>query len=70
MTQSDIAYRANDLISKLRGRTGAYHTPYLMVPFGDDFKFQAAATQFNNMDQLISYINTHNEMGVSIRYGA
>lgn len=41
----------------------------IMIPFGDDMKFQNAEKEFLNMDMLIKYINAHPEFGVTMRYG-
>ncbi len=37
----------------IQGRATSYKTNQLLVPWGDDFKFQNAGTQFSHMDQLI-----------------
>ena len=51
----------------LKGRAAAYRSNHLLVPFGDDFKFKYAGTQFSNMDQLVTHINK-NHKDVHIRY--
>lgn len=46
--------RADLFVENIRKRANAYRTSFIMVPFGDDFKFQQAGHQFSNMDRLIS----------------
>ena len=54
-------------LQMLKGRAAAYRSNHLLVPFGDDFKFKYAGTQFSNMDQLVTHINK-NHKDVHIRY--
>ncbi len=70
ISSDNVRYQAEALVSMLEGRAAAYRTRHLLVPFGDDFKFKFASTQFSNMDQLINYINTHSADfgGAHIRY--
>lgn len=61
--------RAASLVAEIRARARAYRTPHILVPFGDDFKFQFAGRQFENMDKLIAAINAPGAFpGFSIRY--
>ena len=54
----DPSGRAQGLVHEIRNRARAYRTSHILVPFGDDFKFQNAARQFENMDALVKHINT------------
>lgn len=56
----NIQSRASELVRELRSRARAYRTSHLLVPFGDDFKFQDAFRQFSSMDKLIDYVNARN----------
>lgn len=60
ISEWNLASRAQAFASDMRNRAKAYRTPNLLIPFGDDFKFQDANRQFSNMDQIIKYINEHN----------
>eukprot|EP00937_MAST-01D_sp_MAST-1D-sp2_P006380 g6380.t1 len=41
----------------------------ILVPFGDDMKFQNAHKQFSNMDRLIARVNARfGQLGVHVRY--
>ncbi|KAL9652227.1 hypothetical protein ABK040_011887 [Willaertia magna] len=67
ITDHNIDRRANEFIDDMRKRSAHYRTGYLLVPFGDDFKFKSADRQFSNMDRLIDYINKRNS-GVTVQY--
>ena len=41
----------------------------ILVPFGDDMKFQNANKQYSNMDRLMAEINANASYGVNVRYG-
>lgn len=45
-------------------------TGAILVPFGDDMKFQNAHKQYSNMDRLMRYINDHSDrFGLTVEYG-
>jgi hypothetical protein len=50
----NVAERARTYVDQIKQRATSYKSNYVMVPFGDDFKFQQASHQFSNMDRLIS----------------
>jgi hypothetical protein len=64
---ANAAERAALFVLKVKERAEHYKTNLLLVPFGDDFKFEKSDYQFQNMDFLMKYINTRN-YGVRIRY--
>ena len=73
ISEGNVAARASYLVTELRSRSKAYRTSHLLVPFGDDFKFQDAGRQFRNMDQLVRHVNSHSTgggefEGVVLRY--
>ena len=69
ITEANIASKAQSLVTELLKRSAWYRTPHLLVPGGDDFRWQNAEIQFTNWDKLIDYINERAEQyGVSIRY--
>eukprot|EP00035_Acanthoeca_spectabilis_P014256 m.271234 g.271234 ORF g.271234 m.271234 type:complete len:1102 (+) comp16089_c0_seq11:51-3356(+) len=41
----------------------------VLIPFGDDMKFQNADKQYTNMDVLIKTINANSTNGVTVKYG-
>ena len=59
MNDNNLQSRAELFVSEFRRRSGAYRSSHLLVPHGDDFKFQGggAQAQFSNLDRLIKFIN-------------
>ena len=57
VSEGNVASRARDLASEIRSRSRAYRTSHVLVPWGDDFKFQGygAQRQFANMDLLVKH---------------
>jgi hypothetical protein len=51
-----IEFRAREFVDQMNERAKAYKTSHLLVPFGDDFKFQDAEKQFSNMGNLIGIL--------------
>ena len=69
ITDANIATRAANLVSILMQRSTWYRSSHLLVPAGDDFRFQNAKVQFDNWDKLIDYVNARNESyGINLRY--
>eukprot|EP01116_Phalansterium_solitarium_P016044 TRINITY_DN3630_c0_g2_i1.p1 TRINITY_DN3630_c0_g2~~TRINITY_DN3630_c0_g2_i1.p1 ORF type:complete len:1254 (-),score=450.47 TRINITY_DN3630_c0_g2_i1:473-4234(-) len=60
--------RADTLVRILKDRAASYQTNQLLVPWGDDFKFQQAELQFSNMGDLIDYVNSNPQFGVDIQF--
>jgi hypothetical protein len=59
ITPATLESRAAALAAALLQRADAYAHRRLLVPWGDDFKFRNAETQFQNMDQLVRHINAN-----------
>ena len=64
-------------MSKLRAGFYKLGAPYqnlppghaaILVPFGDDMKFQNAMKQYSNMDALMQIINSNPDYGVNVVY--
>ena len=55
----NLKQRAEVFVAEFRRRAAAYRSSHLLVPHGDDFKFQGggAESQFRNLDTLLRYIN-------------
>jgi hypothetical protein len=58
VSQSNAAERARALIAECTQRAQAYRSSHLLVPWGDDFKFQGegARRQWANMDHVVRAI--------------
>lgn len=61
---------AKVFVQQMKLRASYFKTPNVLVPFGDDFKFQNPEVQFQNMDLLMEYINANTDkFGIHMRYG-
>eukprot|EP01113_Clastostelium_recurvatum_P042980 TRINITY_DN7037_c0_g1_i1.p1 TRINITY_DN7037_c0_g1~~TRINITY_DN7037_c0_g1_i1.p1 ORF type:complete len:810 (-),score=203.62 TRINITY_DN7037_c0_g1_i1:79-2379(-) len=67
ITPENIAQRAQIFVDICKMRSSYYHNK-LLLPFGNDFRFQDADIEFTNMDMLMNYINNNQSYGVQIRY--
>lgn len=68
ISANNLHSRAEILVQSLRQRAESYRSNQLLVPWGDDFKFQNAEIQFSNMDKLIEYINSSPNFNMQIKY--
>ncbi|KCV68279.1 hypothetical protein H696_05200 [Fonticula alba] len=69
ITPHNVASKANTLVREFARRAAGYRTQHLLIPAGDDFRYQNAHAQFDSWDLLIDYINANSEqLGVRIRY--
>jgi len=69
ITDENLESQAVHFVNTLKDRASSYQTSELLVPWGDDFKFNQASLQFKMMDMLIQKINSHKEdYGVHIFY--
>jgi hypothetical protein len=75
ISDGNVHDRARIFASEMRQRARAYRTTHLLVPFGDDFKFQDAGNQFRNMDALIRHFKAKSNdpsaghiSGMEVRY--
>eukprot|EP00550_Attheya_septentrionalis_P003784 CAMPEP_0198284144 /NCGR_PEP_ID=MMETSP1449-20131203/3636_1 /TAXON_ID=420275 /ORGANISM="Attheya septentrionalis, Strain CCMP2084" /LENGTH=1164 /DNA_ID=CAMNT_0043981071 /DNA_START=337 /DNA_END=3831 /DNA_ORIENTATION=- len=60
ITPENVADRSDQFVNEIvMERAPYYRTPHLLVPFGTDFRFQDAALQFDNMDQIVDFINSN-----------
>ncbi|EAL68302.1 hypothetical protein DDB_G0278259 [Dictyostelium discoideum AX4] len=68
INQSNIYERAAVFVEIMQQRSQLYRHNNLLIPFGNDFRFQNASLEFDNMDKLITYINSNSSWGVTIQY--
>eukprot|EP00013_Stygamoeba_regulata_P028852 CAMPEP_0177647608 /NCGR_PEP_ID=MMETSP0447-20121125/10390_1 /TAXON_ID=0 /ORGANISM="Stygamoeba regulata, Strain BSH-02190019" /LENGTH=1335 /DNA_ID=CAMNT_0019150203 /DNA_START=738 /DNA_END=4746 /DNA_ORIENTATION=+ len=69
VTDENVELRSEIFIQKCFERATAYRHNLLMVPFGDDFKFQKARLQFSQMDMIKKFVNERtDDYRIRIRY--
>lgn len=71
ISPQNVAERAELLLDQYRKKAGLYRSRNVLVPLGDDFRFQTpkeAEDQFANYQRLFDYIN-ENYPGVKVRFG-
>lgn len=58
-TEYNIDKRAQDFVMLMLKQSRNYTGKNIIVPMGTDFQYQAAHVNFQNMDKLVRYVNTH-----------
>jgi len=72
ITDSNVAAKAELLADQYRKKAQLYRTKALLVPLGDDFRFDTQRevdAQFTNYQKLMDHINSHKEMGMHVQFG-
>jgi len=69
VTDQNIKSLSDNLVRILKERASYFRTPHILYPFGHDFAFQDAEIMFENMEQLIAYINERNSTyGITVSF--
>ena len=69
MTRVKFDFRARALWDQLRKKSELYRSDVLLMPHGDDFRYNAATEwkkQFDNLNKLIEYINSNKDMQMTV----
>jgi len=71
ISSSNVESRANLLIDQYRKKANLYRSNVVLIPLGDDFRYQnelEAENQFVNYQKIFDHVNA-NMKGVSIQFG-
>ncbi|ESO95060.1 hypothetical protein LOTGIDRAFT_188902 [Lottia gigantea] len=72
ITDNNVGERVNLLIDQYKKKAQLYRSDVLLVPLGDDFRYDTPTEwdlQFNNYQKMIDYLNVHPELKTELQFG-
>lgn len=72
ITPYNVAERAQTLLDQYRKKAQLYRTKNVMIPLGDDFRWdtnEEIDAQVRNYKRIFEYINSHKELHAEVRFG-
>lgn len=67
--KNELFFRAELLLDQWRKKAQLYQTRVVMMPLGDDFRWDHSTewdAQFNNYEKIIDYLNTNEKLHVEV----
>lgn len=64
-----LSFRSQTLADQYRKKAQLYRTNVLLVPLGDDFRYDTQKEvegQYSNYEKLMQYMNSHPEMHINV----
>ncbi|XP_063779728.1 epididymis-specific alpha-mannosidase isoform X2 [Pseudophryne corroboree] len=68
VTGDSIQQYAETMVKNIKMRAAWFRSNDVLWPWGCDKQFFNSSVQFQNMDLLLEYINSHAEFGVAVQY--
>ena len=72
ITSQNVAERSRTLLDQYRKKAQLYKTDAVLIPLGDDFRYDSAKEwdlQYENYNKIMDYINSNSELNAEIQFG-
>ncbi|TRY68325.1 hypothetical protein TCAL_04678 [Tigriopus californicus] len=72
ITDANVAERSRTLLDQYRKKASLYKSNVVLIPLGDDFRYDTAREwdrQFENYEKIIDYINQTPELNAEVQFG-